>query len=83
MKQIQIPEELFYDIIRYVMTTDEGQEVPAELRNRVIDGLADKTEKIINRELYSQYKSAQTEEERERARQKYLDSKGIPESFRW
>lgn len=83
MKQIQIPEELFYDILRYVVATDERQEVPAELRNRVIDGLADKCKKISDRELYTAYKTAQTEEERERARQKYLDSKGIPENFRW
>ncbi len=40
------------------------------------DGLAD-------RELYSKYKMAPTEEEREKSRQEYLDRKGIPESFRW
>lgn len=83
MKQVQIDETLFYDILRYVVATDEGQEVPIELRNRVIDGLADKCKKISDRELYTAYKTAPTEEEREKARQKYLDSKGIPESFRW
>ena len=40
-------------------------------------------QKITDRELYTTYKTAPTEEEREKARQKYLDSKGIPESFRW
>lgn len=83
MKQIQIPEELFYNLIRYVMITDEEQEVPEELRKSIIDGLTEKMEKIVNREIFSKYKTAPTTEEREQARKKYLDSKGIPEEFRW
>ena len=47
----------------------------------------DKKEELVtamsDRELYKKYKTAETEEEREEARQKYLDSRGIPESFRW
>ena len=34
-------------------------------------------------ELYAQYKTAPTEEQREQARQEYLDRRGVPESFRW
>lgn len=83
MKQIQIDETLFYDILRYVVTIDEGQKIPTELHNRVIDGLADKCKKISDRELYTTYKTAKSEEEKEQARQAYLYSKGIPESFRW
>ena len=33
--------------------------------------------------LYAQYKTAPTEEQREQARQEYLDRRGVPESFRW
>ena len=83
MANIQIPESLFYDILRYYVITSEGEEVPKELDKRVLDGLTDKVQKIADRELYTAYKTAPTEEEREKARQKYLDSKGIPESFRW
>ena len=83
MANIQIPESLFYDILRYYVITSEGGEVPEELDKRVLDGLTDKVQKIADRELYTAYKTAPTEEEREKARQKYLDSKGIPESFRW
>ena len=71
------------NILRYYVITSEGEEVPEELDKRVFSGLTDKVQKIIDRELYTTYKTAPTEEERERARQKYLDSKGIPESFRW
>lgn len=83
MANIQIPESLFYDILRYYVITSEGGEVPEELDKRVFDGLTDKIQKMTDRELYTAYKTASTEEEREKARQKYLDSKGIPESFRW
>ena len=83
MANIQIPESLFYDILRYYVITSEGGEVPEELDKRVFDGLTDKVQKITDRELYTAYKTAPTEEEKEKARQKYLDSKGIPESFRW
>lgn len=83
MANVQIPESLFNDIIRYYIIISEGGEVPEELDKRVFDGLIDKLQKMADRELYTAYKTAPTEEEREKARKKYLDSKGIPESFRW
>ena len=83
MANIQIPEDLFYDRLRYYVITSEGEEVPEELDKRVFNGLSDKVQKITDRELYTTYKTAPTAEEKEKARQKYLDSKGIPESFRW
>ena len=36
-----------------------------------------------NPRVYTQSKTAPTEEEREKSRQEYLDRRGIPESFRW
>lgn len=83
MANVQIPETLFNDIIRYYVIITKGGEVPEELDERVYNGLLDKIQKMADRELYTIYKTAPTEEEREKARQKYLDSKGIPESFRW
>jgi hypothetical protein len=83
MANIQIPESLFYDILRYYLIASKGEEVPEELDKRVFNGLSDKVQKIADRELYTIYKTALTEEEKEKARQEYLDRKGIPESFRW
>jgi len=83
MANIQIPESLFYDIIRYYLIASKGEAIPEELDKRVFNGLSDKVQKIADREIYTIYKTAPTEEEREKARKKYLDSKGIPESFRW
>lgn len=42
-----------------------------------------KLDAMLNRQLYSQYKTAPTEEQREQARQEYLDRRGVPESYRW
>ena len=83
MANIQIPESLFYDILRYYLIASEGEEIPEELDRQVFNGLSDKVQKIVDRELYTIYKTAPTEEEKEKARQEYLDRKGIPESFRW
>lgn len=83
MANIQIPESLFYDIIRYYLIASKGEAIPEELDKRVFNGLSDKVQKIADRELYTIYKTAPTEEEKEKARQEYLDRKGIPESFRW
>ena len=33
------------------------------------------------RDLYGKFKTAPTEEERERARKEYLDRRGVPENF--
>ena len=83
MANIQIPESLFYDIIRYYLIASKGEAIPEELDKRVFNGLSDKVQKIADRELYTIYKTAPTEEEKEKARQEYLDRKGIPENFRW
>ena len=46
-------------------------------------GLEKKLDAMLNRQLYSQYKTAPTEEQREQARQEYLDRRGVPQSYRW
>lgn len=77
MKQIQIPEELFILLMKYHLL--DMEEVQPEIKK----GLMDKMDSITMRLLYSKYKTAPTEEEKQRARQEYLDRRGVPESFRW
>ena len=50
---------------------------------KIIAELKEKYDSIINRNLYTKYKTALTEEEKEKARQEYLDRKGIHSIFRW
>ena len=77
MKQIQISEELFIALMKYhVMGLEEVQ-------SEIEKGLMDKMDSITMRLLYSKYKTAPTEEEKEKARKEYLDKRGVPESFRW
>ena len=45
--------------------------------------LEEKLEAMVRRDLYTKYKPAPTEEEREKARQEYLEKVGMHRSFRW
>ena len=38
---------------------------------------------LLRHELYAKYKTASTQEEREKARREYLEKRGVPDSFRW
>lgn len=77
MKQIQIPEQLFFALLKYHLV--EIDEVLPEIKK----GLEDKLEAMVRRDLYTKYKTAPTEEEREKARQEYLDKVGVHRDFRW
>lgn len=77
MKQVQISEELFILLMKYHLL--DMEEVQPEIKK----GLMDKMDSITMRLLYSKYKTAPTEEEKQKARQEYLDKRGVPESFRW
>ena len=54
-----------------------------ELSPEIKKGLEAKLEAMVKRELYTKYKTASTEEEREQARKEYLDKVGIHRDFRW
>ena len=48
---------------------------------KIVEELQQKLDSVINRNLYTKYKTALTEEEK--AREEYLDRKGIHSSFQW
>ena len=76
-RNVQIPYELFLQLLQYfLMDNYDGEE-------KIWSGLEKKLDAMVNREMYSKFKTAPTEEEREKFRQEYLDRKGIQESFRW
>ena len=77
MKSVQIPYDLFIDLAMYLLRGEDDFEV--EIRQ----GLEKTLDAMLNRQLYSQYKTAPNEEEREQARQEYLDRRGVPQSYRW
>lgn len=77
MKNIQIPQELFMKLLRYHLLDDDS------CTEDVKKGLEQKMNTMVERELYTKTKTAPTEEEREKARQEYLDTRGIQADFRW
>lgn len=79
-KQVKLEYKLFIDLYRLVIYNDVDSE---ESYKRIKQQLEAKFQKIVNHELYSIYKTASTEEEREKARQEYLDSIGMHKDFRW
>ena len=77
MKNVQIPQELFMKLLRYHLLDDDS------CTEDVKKGLEQKMKTMVERELYTKSKTAPTEEEREKARQEYLDRRGIQADFRW
>ncbi len=77
MKNIQISQEIFIALMKYFLLEQE------ELLPEIKRGLEKKLDALVMRELYTKYKTAPSEEEREKARLEYLDKRGVPESFRW
>ena len=76
-KQVQIPYELYIELVKYFLGgyTDNEEFIKTELKT--------KFDSSLKRELYTLYKTAPTPEQREQARQDYLDKIGVPPSFRW
>ena len=77
MKNIQIPYDLFLKLVVFHVgdVYDEAFEIKQEIQK--------KFDSLLRREYYTKYKTSPDEKEAEEYRRKYLDSKGVPESFRW
>ena len=76
-KNVQIPYSLFIDLVKFhLINLEENEE-------KIKNELEKKLNALVMHDLYQKYKTAPTEEEREEARQKYLDERGVTESFRW
>ena len=77
MKNVQIPYDLFMALLPYHLVED------GSCADEIRRGLEKKLDSMVRHELYAKYKTAPTEEEREKARKEYLDKRGVPDSFRW
>ena len=85
MKQVQIPQELLVKLIRYFFCDElelDDDDV-CELYHDIKKGIDKKLDAVSKRSYYTQYKTAETPEEREKARLKYLDAVGMHEEFRY
>ena len=77
MKNVQIPYDLFVALVEYHLGYDD------EYEDEIRQGLERKLDAMMRHELYAKYKTAPSAEEREQARQEYLDRRGIFPGFRW
>ncbi|PPK43243.1 complexin-2 [Clostridium algidicarnis] len=77
MKNVQISKELFFNLLEYHLLGNDDvlEEIEIELKNKI--------DRLMDRELYTTYKTAKTQTEQEKARQEYLDRKGYHKDFRW
>lgn len=76
---VQISQELFLDLVRYFLLDDTSE----TRLNAIEKGLTDKLDKLARHQIYTAYKTADTVEQQEEARQKYLEMVGIHKDFRW
>lgn len=80
-KSVQISEVLMIELCKWHLC--DGCQTP-ERAEYIRKGLQDKLDAAVRRDLYAtMHDSSKTPQEREEARMRYLDDKGIPESFRW
>lgn len=77
MAKVQITQELFHQLIIYFF--GENYDKEEYIKNE----LEKKLDLLVQHDLYTKSKTALTKEEREQARQEYLDKVGIPKDFRW
>lgn len=78
-KNVQMPLESFLKLVRYFYIENHEKELYEEIKKDI----EHKIDSLAKHELYTQYKTADTEQEREQARKKYLDMVGMKDSFRW
>lgn len=80
-KNIQISYELFLNVAKYFMIQNENHK--KELEEVIVKEINKKIDKLILHDLYTQSKQAPTNQEREKAKQDYLNQKGIHKDFRY
>ncbi len=82
-KMIQIPVSLFLRITRY-FEVGKGSEDTSDDADKIRKQIRDKREAYRKHSLYSKSKDQTlSAEEREAARQEYLNLAGISNDFRW
>lgn len=77
-KQIQIPQNLFLQLVRFHLINETETD-----RTAIRKGLEMKIDNMVKHELYTKYKTSDTEADRESARQEYLEKIGMHPDFRW
>lgn len=78
-KTVQISTTLLYDLFGYFLEGERDEYT----EQAITDALTAKLDALVKHELYTMSKTADTPQEREQARQAYLDKVGMRQSYRW
>ena len=79
MSNVQIPHDIYIDLVLYFFDEDERTR---EREERIKAALQSKAEAMQRRDAYTRYKCSEDSSEREQARQKYLTLANIGENFK-
>lgn len=82
-EQVQIPKDVFIKLILLTENLLSNDEVDENEIIQLNNALYKKLDAMIKRDLYTKYKTAPTEEERENARKKYIEIAKINKKFIW
>jgi hypothetical protein len=78
-KNVQIPLETFVALCKvHLMGVDDTDTLEG-----IKTALEGKLDALVKHDTYTTYKTAESPQEREKARQDYLERVGIPKDFRW
>ena len=80
-KQVQISLELFCDLVDYFYPDNEKNFPTGYEADVIRKQLSEKMQSMINRELFTRYKTAKTPSEREHYRREYLKKRGFSNAF--
>lgn len=78
-RNVQIPTEAFIRLGQYFLLDNHSE----GLERQIKQDITIKLDALLKHRLYTDYKTALTPEEKEKARQEYLNKVGILDSFRW
>lgn len=76
-KHVQISAELFGLMVKYFLLDDQT------CAERIRTLLEEKMDRLHQHQLYTEYRTSDSSDKKEEARQEYLDRKGVPATFRW
>ncbi len=78
MKSVQISDELFKSLLEYFFSESSPSDHQSDFIRQQLNA---KLDKLISRELFTNYKRAASLEERERYRKEYLKHIGVSSGF--
>ena len=79
-KSVQIDIDLFYAILDYIHAHADKKDPNFQF---IMRGVMDKLGKMVRHNLFTGYKTAESEEDSVGFFNQYLDELGVPESFRF